>query len=83
MPKSVEKKLTINKLSTSCLKEEDKVHLDTSIMKDEFRLGQPIMFSSSKIKLLLIRLKTKWSSLCVVKKIRTDGTIELEILQKN
>ena len=30
--KFVEKKLTINKLSASCLKEEDKVHLDTSIM---------------------------------------------------
>jgi len=41
------------------------------IVKDELRAGQPIMMRSSK-------LKTKRSSLCVIKEIRTDGTIELE-----
>jgi len=48
VPKFVEKKLTANKLYASCMKEEDKVHQCTSIMKDKFKLGQPIMFNSSK-----------------------------------
>jgi len=74
----VEKKLTATKLSTSCLKEEDKVYQDTSIMKYEFKLGQPIMFHNSKIKLFHRRLKTKWSSLWVVQEIRTNGNIEIE-----
>jgi len=47
-------------------------------MKDEFKLRQTIMFHSSKIKLTLRRLKTKWESLLVVKEIRIDGFIELE-----
>jgi len=63
---------------TSMMKEEDKVHQETNIMKDEFRLGQPIMFSSSKIKLLSRRSKKKWLSLWVVKEIMSDGIIDLE-----
>jgi len=47
-------------------------------MKDELKLGQPIMFSSYKIKLLPRRLKTKGSSFWVIKEIKTDETIELE-----
>jgi len=43
--------------------------------EDEFKPGKPIMF---KIKFLPRRLKTKWSSLWVVKEIIIDGTIELE-----
>jgi len=85
VPKFVEKPLTTNKLSTSCTKEEDKVHQDAIIMKDEFKPGQPIMFSSSKKKLLLRRLKTKGSSLWVIKEIGTGGLLnsKVHILKKN
>jgi len=58
VPEFVEKQLTNNELSTSCVKEEDKVHQDAIIMQDEFKPYQPIMFSSFKIKFLL-RRKTK------------------------
>ena len=37
------------------------------------------MFSSSKIKILRRRLKIKWSNMWVLKEIRNDGTIEIEI----
>ena len=44
----MEKKLNANKLSASCIKEEDKAHQDEIIMKNEFKRGQPIMFCSAK-----------------------------------
>jgi len=47
-------------------------------VQDEFKPGQPIMFSISKIKLLPKRLKTKESSLWIIKEIRTDVTIILQ-----
>jgi len=45
---------------------------------DEFKPGQPFKFRRGKLKFQPKWLKTKGLSLRVVKKIRTDGTIELE-----
>jgi len=47
-------------------------------VQDEFRHGQPIMFRNAKLKFQPRWLKTKGSSLWVVKEIKTNGTIELE-----
>jgi len=78
VPKFVEKKLKGNKLFASCIKEGEKVHQDTIIMKYELKLCQPVMLGSSKIKFPPRRLKTKWLSLWVVKEIKTNGTVEIE-----
>ena len=74
----MEKKLTNKKSSTSGIKEEDKVQQEAFLVQDEFKSGQTIMFSSCKLKFRPRWLKTKTSSLWVVKEIRTHGTIELE-----
>ena len=41
-------------------------------MQDEFKPSQLIIFSSSKLKFQPRRFKKKWSSLWVVKEIRSD-----------
>jgi len=46
-----------------------------TIEKDEYRPGQPIMLRDAKLQ---IWLKTKGSRLWVIKKLKNDGTIELE-----
>ena len=67
VPESVEKQLTNKEPSTSGMKKEDKFQQDTIIVHNEFKLGQPIMFRSAKLKFQPRRLKTKGSSLWVVK----------------
>jgi len=59
--------------------EKVKWHTDSGLMEVELRSVLPIIFGSSKMTSLWKKFYSKGPSLWVVKEVKDDGTVEIEI----
>ena len=63
--------------SSRLYKEKVKKYHDKKLLKREFKSGQEVLLFTSRLKLFLGKLKSKWSGPFVIKKVRSYGAIEL------
>ncbi|XP_070667594.1 uncharacterized protein [Malus domestica] len=81
-----QRKLQLNELdeirqaayeSSRIYKERTKAFLDSQILRKEFQPGQKVMLFSSRLKLFLGKLQSRWTGPYLVTKVFSHGAVEI------